>query len=599
MSALRLKDNRGAIMVIGVFFACMMIGWMWMLVGLGDAMIWRDRSQEAADAVSYSSAAVQAQGMNLISFINILMLILAAVYLLLSFVYNIADFLHIILGSDKDKAACMQSSCGARKTDMEIVSALPYFEWLEPVADVWCDAANVVGALVNGNSNGAPTQFSVGGLLGSLETVMVDTMPVLSKFEDFVAYAFPWAGELVGVYTATTFTDWGHSRIGLPLSATLIPATFTPGKAGSFPAKKYKSCDSDECTNPTDCNAEDTGNCQPESDGGDKREGLPVDIPDKGFTALCDYAGAKVTSSASDAVKNLLGGGIMGSVGSVIVSTVLGALADAMSDDYCSADSNGLFGTLDDIIDFSAPPLTAIQGGGWKNKEKCPHNDWGGGGGGECGGPTACDSVWQMKIDGDNGSKNFWGNPTEAGGPHLVVDYAANGNDWMQVWGGVWGGNRTEQAEKKVAVASMDSQNGSGTWQSIIGGSTTETLFTFYLSQSEFYFDCEDKWDADECNKDSNASYNIAWRARLRRMHGLSWGSDILGYAWNGSLGSTFDDKVKDVIQGAMGSVFNDPIAQRLSTTAVNNGYTFIKGYAGDLVGSAFNPASAVPDFIH
>ena len=77
------KNNRGAIMVLGIFFACMMIGWMWMLIGLGDAFIWRDRSQEAADAMSYSSAAIQAQGMNLISFVNVLMLIMTAVYMLM------------------------------------------------------------------------------------------------------------------------------------------------------------------------------------------------------------------------------------------------------------------------------------------------------------------------------------------------------------------------------------------------------------------------------------------------------------------------------------------------------------------------------------
>jgi hypothetical protein len=286
---------------------------------------------------------------------------------------------------------------------------------------------------------------------------------------------------------------------------------------------------------------------------------------------------------------------MIGSIVGFITNTILGAIGSALSSSFCQQNSRGMASGADDTIDFILPFATAAQGGGWKNKEKCPQNDWGGGGGGECGGPTACDHVYQIKYN----NQQFWQDPVFAGGPHLVVDYAANGNDWMQVWGAVWGGNRVEQAEKKVAVASMDSQNGGGTWKSTILGSTTEDLFSLYISQSEFYYDCNDKWPTDACNKNSNASYNISWRARLRRVHSLSWGSDLLGYLFNGSLGSTFDDKVEDIVSGAMGKVFTNPIAGKLASTAVNNGYEALKDYTGDLVGSAINPASAVPDFIH
>ncbi len=615
-----LKDSRGAIMVLGIFFACMMVGWMWMLVGLGDAMIWRDRSQEAADSMSYTSAAVQAQGMNLISFVNILMLILTAVYLLMSFVYNVLDIFHVLLGSNND-GGCGDSSCQARQNDATILSMVPYFEWLEPIASNWCNAANIVGRLHDGNTNGAPSNLSAGGIFGLYERkVMIPVLPVLSKFEDIISYGAPWAGELVGVYMSTQYKDWGQDRLGMPISATLIPATLTPGQAGNLmPAHKCKSCDEAEweekgVCKPKNCDAQDPGNCEP-YDGGDKREGLPVGIPDSGFTAVCDYATSKVTSLASGMVSGLLPGPV-GTVLGKLVGAVMGALGSHIVDSYCKTGSKGLFSSLDSPAISALRFATWVQDGGTDNKELCPNSasslsgGWGGDAKDGCGGgPKQCDEVYQMKLlSGNHKGDQFWEDPKFAGGPHLVVDYAQNGNDWMQVWGLVYGGNHKniEKAEKLVGVAGMDS-NGSGTWNTVIP-QTSESSFDLYFAQAEFYYDCGEAgkplgWGDEECNKESNASYHMNWRARLRRLHGLSWGKDILGYAWNGSLGSTLDDKIKDGIQkivgGPVSKAFNNKIAGSLASTATNQAFSKIKDYAGEQVGGIFNPASAIPDFIH
>jgi len=589
------KDRRGAIMVLGIFFACMMIGWMWMLIGLGDAMIWRDRSQEASDAIAYSSAAIQAQGMNLISFINILMLIITAVYLLLSFVFNILDFLHIIFGSSKDDG-CFFSSCGVRKTDLQIVSFLPYMEWLNPIANQWCKAADIVSTLENRNTNSSPGAGSVGWMLDKWETVMIDTMPTLSTFEDFVSYATPWAGEVAGVYTATQIKDFGKDRLGVALSATLIPSTMHPGVGGNgLPVKKYDSCKDEECKEPLNCDAHDPNNCV-EHNGGDKREGLPVGIPDTGFAALCDVAGKEVISGAQAAVKKMIDIPVLTPILNWIIGFVGGIIVDKMTDSFCNEkDADKGKGLINDqgFADILTTG-TEIQLGGLDNNEKCPKNDWNYGGGGANGGPEPCNGVYKLQYKG----QNFWNDPAFAGGPHLVVEYAANGNDWMQVWGVVWGGNRVEKAEKLVGVAGMDSSGGGGVWSNPIPKDSS-SQWDLYLSQAEFYFDCEKKWEDEDCGKESHASFNIGWRARLRRMHGLSWGKDLLGYVWNGSLGGTFDDKAKDIITGAMGSVFQNPIAQAASASLANSGFQWLKGQAGNVVGSAFNPSTAAPDFIH
>jgi len=57
-------------MVMGVFLACSMIAAMWYMMGIGDAILWRDRQQEAADSIAFTSAAVHARGMNFIAMLT-------------------------------------------------------------------------------------------------------------------------------------------------------------------------------------------------------------------------------------------------------------------------------------------------------------------------------------------------------------------------------------------------------------------------------------------------------------------------------------------------------------------------------------------------
>jgi hypothetical protein len=79
-----LEDQRGAVMIMGLFMATMLIGAMWYMKGIGDAIVFRDRMQEGADHVVFSSAAIHARGMNLISVINIVMYALTVIHVVLS-----------------------------------------------------------------------------------------------------------------------------------------------------------------------------------------------------------------------------------------------------------------------------------------------------------------------------------------------------------------------------------------------------------------------------------------------------------------------------------------------------------------------------------
>ena len=74
-----LGDDRGAIMVMGIFMCSCLVGALWYLAGIGDAILYRERMQEAADAVAFSDAALHARGMNLIVLVNLIMAVILSV----------------------------------------------------------------------------------------------------------------------------------------------------------------------------------------------------------------------------------------------------------------------------------------------------------------------------------------------------------------------------------------------------------------------------------------------------------------------------------------------------------------------------------------
>lgn len=77
------EDRRGAIMVVGVFMAAVLAGALFMIIGTGDAIIYRERMQDAADATAYTAAGVHARGMNLIVLVNLVMAALLAILIAL------------------------------------------------------------------------------------------------------------------------------------------------------------------------------------------------------------------------------------------------------------------------------------------------------------------------------------------------------------------------------------------------------------------------------------------------------------------------------------------------------------------------------------
>lgn len=72
-------DQRGAIVVIGLFASVFIVGVLYCLLGFGSALRHGARMQDAADATTFSSAVMHARGMNLVALMNMVKLAVVVV----------------------------------------------------------------------------------------------------------------------------------------------------------------------------------------------------------------------------------------------------------------------------------------------------------------------------------------------------------------------------------------------------------------------------------------------------------------------------------------------------------------------------------------
>jgi hypothetical protein len=97
------KGDHGAIMIMGTFMGIGLIGATWYVIGLGDAIIYKNKVQESADSAAFSAAAVHAKGMNFIAAINMIMLVLTALWLIINIVEDILGAILDIVGNTPGK----------------------------------------------------------------------------------------------------------------------------------------------------------------------------------------------------------------------------------------------------------------------------------------------------------------------------------------------------------------------------------------------------------------------------------------------------------------------------------------------------------------
>ena len=76
MSARReglIQETGGAMMLLSLFMALFLIGTLYYILGVGDAVIYRRIMQDSADAGAHAAAVMGAKGMNLHVLLNVVM----------------------------------------------------------------------------------------------------------------------------------------------------------------------------------------------------------------------------------------------------------------------------------------------------------------------------------------------------------------------------------------------------------------------------------------------------------------------------------------------------------------------------------------------
>lgn len=171
-------DSRGAVVFLGIFMACFLIGCLWSLMGIGETLISRQLYQEVADNSSYSSATIHAKGMNLIAAINLMMLAIVFLYLILCVIVD------LLLAAAAIACATIYGI---------------------PLGLKLANMAKKVDKVANGYKSG-----------------MKAIMPVLSMTQTVTAFLAPWVGAGAGMIVAK---NYGYMSV--TVSPSMIPGALT------------------------------------------------------------------------------------------------------------------------------------------------------------------------------------------------------------------------------------------------------------------------------------------------------------------------------------------------------------------------------------
>ncbi len=86
-------------MVMGIFMCVFLVGALWYIAGIGDAIIFRERLQEASDAVAFSTAVLEARGMNILVLMNLLMAAILSLLVAINIVIAVTVAFSILMAA--------------------------------------------------------------------------------------------------------------------------------------------------------------------------------------------------------------------------------------------------------------------------------------------------------------------------------------------------------------------------------------------------------------------------------------------------------------------------------------------------------------------
>jgi hypothetical protein len=590
-----LDDERGAVMVLGLFLALGVIAAMWCLIGIGDAIIARDITQEATDSAAFTNAVMHARGMNVITFINMVMLAFVEVYLLLSWLDLIVSSVWLLVG----------------------VNAGPNWCELRDVTDIfgfdvpWCTIAKGCRAASKSLLKADKKVFDL------FEKIA----PRMFQAQVWVAQIVPWLGTAVSA-------DIGHEYDRLTLSGSL---SLIPGGGAIHPLNKVGAIFFDRLSflQHQSTRVDKTGQNRPMPDINwlqDRRIGLPLES--EGAYQLCIRGARFPIEAAKDKIAAALHqdwvGKEPGGIISYAFSQGVGELNRLL---FCNQKDEAIDLSMLSprfFRDVTKPgPAGQAKRKEWLKKLIMGANNHGlrllfKAGLWEFSSNHANDKfylerhyVWRMNWpdpmknmpDPDNWNRYDDG---FVAGPKRVPAYAYNSNDWMQIWAvslvdpptnntaaarivsmpsGIFGKKpavnpdpeRTSAADPSLSWAVAPDPAAVDLGAQLIGKRA-------FVSQAEFYFDCGAVWISGECNKGAAATYQLRWRARLRRVHDIELIADYVEILMDNFLqGPVFVGIVKDWTEKVLHNpILREGIVKALRNYAIRFGSNIVDNVESD-----------------
>lgn len=473
------KDDRGAILVLGVVAGALLVGALWHVAGIGDAIAWRERAQDAADAAAFENAVWNARGMNVIVAINIVMSMVLAVLVIwrtLLLLVSIALIVGAVLCVVTAGLGCGFTTAVARletkmlEQDDKIAKNVLRILTAMSAAEVAVATATPVVGVVQSNTN---TQGSY----------------PITNAQTYSASLLPAVNTEIATKLMACFQGHGPSK-GAHRKTTKLEAT----------AEKYR----DFFRN--------------------ARLGIVVSLPmqEESYSALCEKAGGAVLNNLAG-VLELMGASEGAIEGIDKAKGFMGAITGSLPGFFCApiGEKGSTPAGLEDAVGTRANEAckSELEGrrvqGDTKGNDETKYRDDDGKIVTEkeyvrgCSKKKSKDAKDKLKGSFASDTKRSTGYAlTECATPAKVWEWAINGNLFMRSFADVAKDKPMAERDARGLEVADGAQTGN-----------VESLADEGVSaHAEMYFDCEGKW-MDGCRGD--APWQIRWRARLRRVQPL------------------------------------------------------------------------------
>ncbi|MET0413966.1 MAG: hypothetical protein ABW217_21835 [Polyangiaceae bacterium] len=459
-------DDSGGLLLVGILMGALLVGGLWYMASVGDAILWREHAQDAADAAAFENAVWNARGMNLLVMLNMLMALVMAVLVIWR---ALILLIGVVIG-------IIAIACG-------LGFLIP-----NPVSAAACTLVRTIPQMTT-------TLARMKRIDDAIAQRVVKITHALATSEKVVAGAIPVVGAVVS--TSDTISAFNVDA-AWNFSASALPNIEQGPRLGVGRNVGFECDEVEDKYSPKDFLA--------------PRVGYVFSLPaqEDQWSVLCLRAAQVVPNNLAAVLERT---GAPGELVSALssLSAIVGPIAGTFPTVFCAPGATQIPKAVSDLVDGVARDRCNEEGKGvevdGEKKYRKPDPKKPG---------DFLDGEYSDKFDMRKcmegqakkaGVGKIDGRKPTCSKPFKVWDYAANGNIAMQSFSFV---------DKAASAAARDDKG-----LDVADGATTGNVILvdppWIRAQAEMYHDCIDAWE--RCR--SNAPWTLNWRARLRRIQRL------------------------------------------------------------------------------